>query len=33
MTALYYILCDCQTWYHARDIFTVLALGYLVLRA
>lgn len=33
MTLLYYILCDYETWYHAREIFTVLALSYLVLHA
>jgi len=33
MTALYYTICDYETWHHARDIFTVLALGYLVVRS
>jgi hypothetical protein len=26
-------LCSYETWYHAREVFTVLALSYLVLRS
>jgi hypothetical protein len=33
MTTLYYILCSYETWYHAREVFAVLALAYLVVRA
>ena len=33
MTWLYYTLCDYETWYHAREVFTVLALSYLVARS
>lgn len=32
MTALYYTLCSYETWWHAREVFTVLALAYLVAR-
>lgn len=30
---LYHTLCSLETWYHAREIFTVLCLAYLVLRS
>lgn len=33
MMWLYHTLCSYETWYHAREVFTVLALSYLVLRA
>ena len=33
MTALYHTLCSYETWHHAREVFTVLALSYLVLHA
>jgi hypothetical protein len=33
MTTLYYTLCDETTWWHAREVFTVLALAYLVVRS
>ena len=33
MTTLYYTLCDYETWHHAREAFTVLALCYLVVRS
>lgn len=30
MSFLYHTLCSYETWYHAREVFTVLALAYLV---
>lgn len=33
MTWLWYTLCDLEAWYHARELFTVLSLCYLVLHA
>jgi hypothetical protein len=33
MTFLYYTLADEVFWWHAREIFTVLCLSYLVTRA
>jgi len=33
MTFIYYTLCDENVWWHAREIFTVLCLCYLVTRA
>lgn len=33
MMTLYHTLCDYETWHHARELFTVFALVYLVLHA
>jgi hypothetical protein len=33
MTTLLHTLSDYTTWYHAREVFTVLALAYLVARS
>lgn len=33
MTTLYHTLCSYEAWYHAREVFTVLCLCYLVLHA
>lgn len=33
MTTVLHTLCDYETLWHAREVFTVLALSYLVLHA
>ena len=33
MMILLHTLCEYETWYHAREVFTVLALSYLVARS
>lgn len=33
MNTLLHTLCDYETWWHAREVFTVLTMSYLVLHA